>query len=84
MNSKINNKIVVQEDESVSLFSFKNTLESERFLNSLNNFLIDKSRSDVLIVFDASKEQRKYLYDILEKKGISKSTLYRRFTTFPK
>lgn len=84
MVSKINNKIVVQEDETVNLFSFKNTLESERFLNSLNNFLIDKSRSDVLIVFDTSKEQRKYLYDILEKKGISKSTLYRRFTTFPK
>jgi hypothetical protein len=84
MISKINNKIVVQENEVVNLFSFKSMFESERFLISLNDFMIDKNRSDVLIVFDTSKEQRKYLYDILEKKGISKSILYRRFTTFPK
>ena len=82
--SKINNKIVVQKNNSINLFSLKTQFESERFLNILNDNLIKDSRTDVLIVFDTSKEQKKYLYDILEKNGINKSVLYRKYTTFPK
>lgn len=82
--SKINNKIVVQEDDSVNLFSLKTPYESERFLRLLNSKLIGDGRVDVLIVFDTSKEQKKYLYNILEGSGIPKSVLYRSFTTFPK
>lgn len=82
--SKINNKVVVQEDDSVNLFSLKTPYESERFLKVLNSKLIEDGRMDVLIVLDTSKEQKKYLYGILEENGIPKSVLYRTFTTFPK
>jgi hypothetical protein len=37
---------------------------------------------DCILVKDTSKQQKKYLYDVLESKGIDKSSLYRRFTTY--
>lgn len=82
--SKINNKIVFQEDDQTNLFSFKSEVESERFLKSLSSYLIELNRFDIIIVMDTSKDQKKYLYDLLEKKGFDKSVLYRRFTTYPK
>ena len=44
--------------------------------------MFSKGRIDCIMVSDSSKSQKKYLYELLEKKGISKSSLYRRFTTF--
>lgn len=80
--SRLNNKIVLQNDEVVRLFSLKDENESKRFLDSLNEFLISQERMDCIIVSEASKAQKKYLYDILSEKGISKQSLYRRSTTF--
>lgn len=82
--SKINNRVVIQDDHLINLFSFKNEDEVERFLKILGDHMINEGRMDFLIVPDTSKEQKKYLYGLLEEKGISKSLLYRRFTTFPK
>lgn len=84
MISKLNNKVILQNDDHVNLFSFKNELDSSRFLSVLEDKVILEKRSDIMIINDTSKQQKKYLYDILESKGVSKSTLYRRFTTFPK
>ena len=80
--SRLNNKVVLQNDDDVKLFSLKDENESKRFLDSLNEFLISQQRIDCIIVSEASKAQKKYLYDILSKKGISKQSLYRRSTTF--
>jgi hypothetical protein len=80
--SKLNNKIVVQDDDEVFLFSLKNGDESERFLNILSKFLIEKSSTNCIIVSESSKAQKKYLYEILGNLGIDKSVLYRRTTTF--
>lgn len=80
--SKLNNKIVVQDDDKVFLFSLKNGDESERFLNILSKFLIEKSSTNCIIVSESSKAQKKYLYEILGNLGIDKSVLYRRTTTF--
>ena len=80
--SRLNNKVVLQNDDDVRLFSLKDEDESKRFLDSLNEFLISQERMDCIIVSDASKAQKKYLYDILSEKGISKQSLYRRSTTF--
>jgi hypothetical protein len=82
--SKLNHKIIIQNDENFNLFSLKSDVDCERFLNILENYMFTRKRVDCLIVFDTSKAQKKYLYDILEKKGISKSILYRRSTTFLK
>ena len=80
--SRLNNKIVVQEDDKVNLFSLKNETESKRFIHCLNDFLIDKSITNCITVVETSKPQKKYLYDILENLGIDKKLLYRTTTTF--
>lgn len=80
--SKINHKVVIQNDENINIFSLKSDSDCLRFLKCLENYLYDKNRMDCIIVSDSSKEQKKYLYDLLESKGISKKILYRRSTTF--
>lgn len=80
--SKINNKIVVQNDDKFDCFSLKSVTESGRFLDVLSKFLQEKNRTDCILVPDSSKSQKKYIYDILEKNGIPKSKLYRTYTTY--
>lgn len=80
--SRLNNKVVVQEDSKVNLFSLKNEDESRRFLGCLNDFLIDNGTTNCIVVIETSKPQKKYLYSILEDLGIDKKLLYRTSTTF--
>jgi hypothetical protein len=82
--SKLNNKIAIQNDDQLNLISLKSIDECSRFIDVLESFLKTEGRLDCILVKDTSKEQKKYLYDLLEKKGINKSFLYRRFTTFSK
>lgn len=80
--SKLNNKIIIQDDDDVNLFSLKSDDDCFRFLTILESYLTDLKRIDCIIVSDSTKEQKKYLYDILESKGISKTMLYKQSTTF--
>jgi hypothetical protein len=80
--SKLNNKLLVQEDDNYFLFSLKSDGDSNRFLKILEDALYKNKRSDCVVVYDTSIQQKKYLYSILESKGISKSFLYRNSTTF--
>lgn len=80
--SRLNNKVVLQNDNDVKLFSLKDEDESRRFLESLNGHLIELGRLDSIIVIETSQAQKKYLYGILSEMGISKQKLYRRSTTF--
>jgi hypothetical protein len=80
--SKINHKIAVQNDEQVNLFSLKSESDCNRFMDLLSNHLMNEGRIDTILVKDSSKEQKKYLYNLLESNGYSKSVLYRRFTTY--
>lgn len=81
MISKLNNKFIIQFDDTYELFSLKNEEDSDRFLNLLQLTPIFKK---TLIVKDISTPQRKYLYNILEDKGFSKKFLYTNYTTYPK
>jgi len=81
--SKINNKIVIQNDDEFNLFTLKNNFDSERFLETLSEYFKKEQRNDCILVKDTSTIQRKYLYDILIKKGFSKSYLFRQSTTHP-
>ena len=81
--SKLNNKVVVQNDDTFNLFTFKTLDESERFIDILTEKFNSEKRSDCLMVKDSSTTQRKYLYDILVKKGFPKSYLQRHSTTHP-
>lgn len=84
MISSIHNKIVVQDDEKIYLFSLKNDKESQRFLDSLQQYLVKIKKTNCIIVKDISSPQKKYLIDILSKSGIDKKILYRKFTTYPR
>lgn len=81
--SKLNNKIVVQNDEVFNLFTFKNDDDSSRFIDSLSNYFLKSKRMDCLFVKDYDTMQRKYLYELLVSKGFSKSYLFRHSTTHP-
>ena len=82
--SKINNKIVVQINESYSLFTFKNTSDADRFLDDLGIHLRKINKNDCILVKDYSTIHRKYLYDILVNQGFPRSYLQRHSTTHPK
>jgi hypothetical protein len=81
--SKLNNKIVLQNDDDFKLFTLKNVDDSDRFINILSDLFQSQKRMDCLMVKDYSTSQRKYLYDLLSEKGFSKSYLQRQSTTHP-
>ena len=83
MVSVLNNKIVIQKDEMIKLFSLKNEQESSRFVDCLSSYFFKIKRGDCLFIKDYSSPQRKYLYSLLESNGFDKKVLYRKFTTYP-
>ena len=78
--SKLNNKIIVQNNDMIELFSLKNEEDSERIIDILSN----EKQKPYLISVDFSIEQRKYLYKLLEDYGFNKKMLYRKTTTHPR
>ena len=78
----LNNKLIIQIDESIFVFSLKNKSESIRLMMRIENLMNEDGRSDGLFVKDLNTIHRKYLYDILEKNGVDKKRLYRQSTTF--
>lgn len=83
MISVLNNKIVVQEDEKINLFTLKSEKESSRLVDCLSLHFFKIKRGDCLFIKDYSSAQRKYLYNLLESHGFSKQVLYRKFTYLP-
>jgi hypothetical protein len=83
MISVLNNKVVLQEDEKIHLFTLKSESESSRFVDAMSLHFFKIKRGDCLFVKDFSTAQRKYLYSLLESSGIDKKILYRKFTTLP-
>jgi hypothetical protein len=77
--SKLNNKIVLQNDDLTFLFTFKTIDESARFIDTLQKL----NRKDCMYVKDYNTIHRKYLYEILEQKGFSKNYLQRPLTAHP-
>ena len=75
----VNNKLVIQKDENLNLFTLKNSEESKRFLYSLQDYMLKQKRSDGLFVKDTDTIHRKYLYELLEKNGIDKKRLYNSY-----
>lgn len=83
MVSKLNNKIIVQLNEITNLFTFKNEIDSSRFIDNLSKKYINEKRMDCIFIKDSSTPQRKYLYDMLVNLGYPKQYLFRQSTTFP-
>jgi hypothetical protein len=81
--SSIHNKVVVQNNEVINLFTLKTEQESHRFLDCISSYFFKIKRGDCIFVKDTSNAQRKEIFSLLEKNGFSKQRLYRKFTTFP-
>jgi len=79
--SKLNNKIIVQNDDIFNLYSLKSTYDAGRFLSSLESYMINNDKKNCLIVNDSSMSQKKYLYKVLTDLGYNKDMLYRTSTT---
>jgi hypothetical protein len=80
----LHNKLCIQIDLDVFIFSLKNSYESDRLLDILQDYFRDNSRGDAIFVRDVSNAQRKWVYNVLEEKGFDKKRLYRLKTTFSK
>jgi hypothetical protein len=82
MISKLNNKIIVQNEEEINLFVLKSDNDALRFIESLTERFVKLKRGDCMFVNDSSSPQKKYLYKLLEEKGFNKDFLYRKETTY--
>ena len=82
--STLHNKLVIQINENFFVFSLKNVEDSHRLLETMENYYRKNSRNDAIFVKDVSTTQRKWMYDLLIKKGFDKQKLYRQTTTFSK
>jgi len=81
--SKLNNKIVVQNEDKIKLFTFKTCDDSERFIDSMVTKFNSEGKSDCIFVKDYTTIHRKYLYKVLTENGFPIEYLQRYSTTFP-
>ena len=79
--SKLNNKIIIQDDDNFNLFSCKSIYDADRFLNELESHMINSGKRNCMVVKDTDNAQKKYLYEVLTNKGFDKKMLYRSSTT---
>lgn len=82
MISKLNNKVIVQNDEKINLFTFKSVYDSDRFLDCLQNKLFSDGKMDCLFVKDYTTVHRKYLYKLLTDYGFPIKYLQTYSTAF--
>lgn len=80
----LNNKLCVQVDEKINVFSLKNEMDSKRLLETLEFDFFNKNRSDAIFSKDLSIAHRKWIYTLLKNKGFDLKRLYRLKTTFSK
>jgi hypothetical protein len=76
----LNNKIVIQNDDDISIFSLKTVPECKRLMNCLSTHFNKNSIMNCLLVKDTSTIQRKQLYKLLTEKGFKKPFLYKHYT----
>jgi len=84
MVSKLNNKIVIQNDDDFKLFTLKTIFDADKFIDVVSQHFREIGRGDCMFVKDISTTQRKDLYELLSKKGFPKRYLTRLSTTHPK
>jgi len=80
--SKLNNKIVVQNNETFNMFVLKSDSDASRLIDGLTNRFLKLKRGDCMFVKDTTSQQKKYLYDLLQSQGYDKKFLYRKETIY--
>jgi hypothetical protein len=76
----LNNKLLIQVEDNIKLFSNKNPTDAERLFEIIKNDLLNKKRQNFIFVKDVTTHQRKLLYDMLEKKGYKREELSRHYS----
>lgn len=76
----LNNKLIIQTDDTFEIFSLKNVDDCSRLLNTIKEVFINNGRIDSLFVPDSSTAQRKQLYELLENYGFDRKFLYKQYT----
>jgi hypothetical protein len=76
----LNNKLLIQVEDNIKLFSNKNPTDAERLFEIIKSDLLSKKRQNFIFVKDVTTHQRKLLYDMLEKKGYKREELSRHYS----
>jgi|TARA_R100000664_G_scaffold34130_2_gene54250 hypothetical protein len=77
---KLNNKLVIQNNDQYFLFSLKTVKESDRLLECLRSHFRSVGKFNCLFSKDLSTIHRKELYNILENYGFDRKLLYKHYT----
>ena len=77
----LNNKIIYQVDDHVRLFSVKNIDDAQRLFGLIREDLISMGYGNYIFVKDIDTEERVFLYDMLEKKGYSRASLIKHYSS---
>ena len=76
----LNNKLIIQCDDIVNIFSLKTVSDSSRLIDIIEFELLDAGRLDCLLVRDTNTVQRKQLYNLLEGLGYNRAFLRKQYT----
>ena len=76
----LNTKIFIQKDSTIIGYGLKNIDDCHRLFNLLQNKAISEGYSNLMFVIDFSTAQRKDLYDLLQKNGFPKESLYKHYS----
>tara|TARA_R110000824_G_scaffold73220_5_gene186510 strand:- start:13047 stop:13679 length:633 start_codon:yes stop_codon:yes gene_type:complete len=77
---KLNNKIIIQNNDQYSLFSLKTIKEADRLIECLKTYFKSINKFNCLFSKDLSTIHRKELYNTLEKYGFDRKLLYKHYT----
>lgn len=76
----LNNKLIIQVEDDIKLFSNKNLTDSERLFEIIKTDLLKRKRGNFIFVRDVTTHQRKLLYDMLVSKGFKREELSRHYS----
>ena len=76
----LNNKLIIQNEDSFKLFSLKTVSDASRLIDIIEFDVLDSGRIDCLFVRDRDTVQRKQLYTLLEGVGFDRAMLRKQYT----
>lgn len=76
----LNTKIFIQKDDNIIGYGLKNIEDCHRLFKLLQQKSVNEGYSNLMFVIDFSTAQRKDLYDLLQKNGFPKESLYKHYS----
>lgn len=76
----LNTKLFIQKDNHIIGYGLKNIDDCHRLFKILQNKAVSEGHGNLMFVIDFSTAQRKDLYDLLQKNGFPKESLYKHYS----